>query len=118
MGPAQTKYYHLRRPISEQVRWGLCDTDPTGGAATWRGTGDTHPIVAPSLPQDQLHFLYPPNDTRRHYCNPVKLEEEEKGIANWGKPNRGLIIAATDLDRGDITTAFDTGRPKVTNSSV
>ena len=48
----------------------------------------------------------------------MKLEEEEKGIANWGKPNRGLIIAATDLDRGDITTAFDTGRPRVTNSSV
>ena len=74
--------------------------------------------MAPSLPQDQLHFLYPLNDTLRHYCNPVKLEEEEKGIANWGKPNRGLIIAATDLDRGDITTAFDTGRPKVTNSNV
>ena len=37
---------------------------------------------------------------------------------NWGKPNRGLIIAATDLDSGDIPTACDTGRPKVTNSSV
>jgi hypothetical protein len=37
---------------------------------------------------------------------------------NWGKPNRGLIIAATDLDCGDILTACDTGQPKATNSSA
>ena len=79
-----------------------------------RHSSDSDTVAAPG----PTSFLHPSNDARRHHRNPVKLEEQEKGIVNWGKPNRGLIIAATDLDSGDIPTACDTGRPKVTNSSV
>ena len=72
------KVCHPRVPISRKGLMGLCDTDPTGGAVTWRGTGDTHAIVDTVAATGLTSFLNLSSDARRHRSNPVKLE----GIKN------------------------------------
>ena len=71
---------------------GSCDMERDG-----RHSSDSDTVAAPG----PTSFLHPSKDARRHHRNTVKLEDQEKGLVNWGKPNRGLIIAATDLNCGD-----------------
>ena len=96
----QRVYFVLGTPLQsipsegadiKKVRWGLCDTDSTGGAATWRGTCDTHAIVDTVAAPGPTSFKNLFSDARRHLSNPVKLEGIWNVIGYWVSP------AATDI---------------------